>query len=58
MLTEQCLDSGMNSHYDSDHISQGYAQITGDLNCLTKDDILQIYSSEQDFRWSPNAEGG
>ena len=41
-------------YYDDDDYSQGYVQIKEALNALTKDDILQPYISDDNFRSSIN----
>ena len=38
--------------YDDDDYSQGYSQIKEAFRALTKDDILQPYISDHDFRCS------
>ena len=50
--TEQYPDSGIFLNYDDDDYSQGYGQIKEAFKALTKDDILQPYISEDDFRSS------
>ena len=50
--TEKYLDAAMLLNYDDDDYSQGYHEIKEALKALTKDDILQPYISEQDFRSS------
>ena len=52
--TEKYPDAGILLDYDDDDYSQGYHQIKEAFKALTKDDILQPYISEEDFR-SPNA---
>ena len=37
-------------NYDDDDYNQGYGQIKEALKALTKDDILQPYISDNDFR--------
>ena len=54
--TEKYPDAGIILNYDDDDYSQGYAQSKEALRALTKDDILQPYLSDDDFR-SSNAEG-
>ena len=49
--TEKCPDAGILLNYDVDY-SQGYHQIKEAFKALTKDDILQPYISEEDFRTS------
>ena len=50
--TERYPDSGILLHYDDDDYAQGYGQIKEAFKSLTKDDILQPYKSEDDFRSS------
>ena len=50
--TEKYPDSGILLNYNDDNYSQGYGQIKEDFKALTKDNILQPYISEQDFRSS------
>ena len=50
--TEKNPDAGILSNYDDDDYSQGYHQIKEAFKALTKDDILQPYLSEEDFRTS------
>ena len=50
--TEKCRDTGILLNYDDDDYSQGYHQIEEAFKALTKDDILQPYISEEDFRSS------
>ena len=52
ILTERYPDSGILLNYDDDNYSQGYGQIKEAFRALTKDDILQPYISEDDFRSS------
>ena len=49
---ERYPDSGMLLNYDDDNYVQGYGQIKEAFKSLTKDDILQPYISEDDFRSS------
>ena len=49
--TEKYPDAGILLNYDDDY-SQGYHQIKEAVKALTKDDILQPYISEADFRTS------
>ena len=49
--TEKYPDAGILLNYDDDY-SQGYHQIKEAFRALTKDDILQPYISEADFRTS------
>ena len=42
-------------NYDDDDYNQGYGQIEEAFKALTKDDILQPYISDNDFRSSNNA---
>ena len=48
--TEKYPDSPILLNYDEDEFSQGYGQIKEAIRALTKDDILQPYISEDDFR--------
>ena len=50
--TERYPDSSILLNYDDDDYSQGYDQIKEAFKALTKDDILQPYISEDDFRSS------
>ena len=50
--TEKYLDSGILLNYNDDDYSQGYGQIKEAFKALTKDNILQPYISEHDFRSS------
>ena len=51
--TEKYPDAGILLNYDDDDdYSQGYHQIKEVFRALTKDDILQPYISEEDFRTS------
>ena len=50
--TEKYPDAGVLINYDDDDYSQGYHQIKEAFRVLTKDDILQPYISEADFRRS------
>ena len=50
--TEKYPDAGILLNYDDDDYSQGYHQIKEALRASTKDDILQPYISEADFRRS------
>ena len=52
--TERYPDSGNLLNYDDDDYSQGYGQIKEAFRALTKDDILQPYITEDDFRSSNN----
>ena len=53
--TERYPDSGILLNYDDDEYSQGYGLIKEAFRALTKDDILQPYITEDDFR--PSNEG-
>ena len=48
--TEKCPDSATLLNYDDDDYSQGYGQIKEAFRALTKDNILQSFISEDDFR--------
>ena len=50
--TEKYPDSGILLNYNDDDYSQGYGQIKEAFKALTKDNILQPYISENDFRSS------
>ena len=50
--TEKYRDAGIFLNYEDDDYSQGYHQIKEAFRALTKDDILQPYISEADFRRS------
>ena len=50
--TEKYPDSGVLLNYNDDDYSQGYRQIKEAFKALTKDNILQAYISEHDFRSS------
>ena len=50
--TERYPDYAILLNYDDDDYSQGYGQIKEAFRALTKDDILQPYISEDDFRSS------
>ena len=50
--TEKYPDSGILLNYEDDDYSQGYGQIKEAFKALTKDDLLQPYISEHDFRSS------
>ena len=50
--TEKYPDSAIILNYDDDDYSQGYHQIKEVFKALTKDDILQPYICEEDFRSS------
>ena len=52
--TEKYPDSGILLNYDDDDYNQGYGQIKEAFRALTKDDILQPYISDRDFRSSNN----
>ena len=51
--TEKDPDNGNLLNSDDDNYSQGYAKMKKAFRALTKDDILQPFISEDDFRW-PN----
>ena len=50
--TEWYPDSAILLNYNDDEYSQGYGQIKEAFKAHTKDDILQPYISEDDFRSS------
>ena len=50
--TEKYPDSGILLNYNDDDYSQGYGQIKEAFKVLTKDNLLQQYLSEHDFRSS------
>ena len=50
--TERYPDSAILLNYEDDNFSQGYGQIKEAFRALMKDDILQPYVSEDDFRSS------
>ena len=50
--TEKYPDSGILINYNDDDYSQGYGQNKEAFKALTKDNILQQYVSENDFRSS------
>ena len=50
--TEKYPDSGFLLNYNDDNYSQGYGQIKEAFKALTKDDLLQPYISDVDFRSS------
>ena len=50
--TENYPDAGVLLNYDDDDCSQGYSQIKGVFRALTKDDILQTYIKDDNFRSS------
>ena len=50
--TERYPDSAILLNYEDDDYSQGYGQIKEAFKPITKDDILQPYISDQDFRSS------
>ena len=50
--TEKYPDSGILLNYNDDDYSQGYGQIKEAFKALTKDNILQPYISQHDFRLS------
>ena len=59
IVSVQCIigtgkypDAGMLLKYDDDDYSRGYGQIKEASRALTKDDILQLYISDHDFRSS------
>ena len=50
--TEKYPDAGILLNYEDDDYSQGYHQIKEAFRALAKDDILQPYITEEDFRTS------
>ena len=52
--TERYPDAGILLNYDDENYSQAYGLIKETFRALTKDDILQPYISENDFRSSNN----
>ena len=52
--TEKYLDSAILLNFDDDDYRQGYRPIKEGFRALTKDDILQPYISDTDFRSSDN----
>ena len=48
--TEKYPDSGILTNYNDDDHSQGYGQFKEAFKALTKDNLLQQYISEHDFR--------
>ena len=50
--SERYPDSGVLLNYEDDYYSQGYGQIKEAFKALTKDDILQPYISDHDFKSS------
>ena len=54
--TEKYPDSGILLNYNDDDYSQGYGQIKEAFKALTKDDLLQPYISNADFRSSNNGD--
>ena len=52
VASEKYPDSSILLNYDDDDYSQGYGQIKEDFRALGKDDILQPYISQQDFKSS------
>ena len=54
--TKKYPDSGILLNYNDDDYSQGYGQIKEAFRSLTKDNFLQPYISEHDFRSSNNGD--
>ena len=52
--TEKYPDSAILLNYNDDDYNQGYGEIKKVFKALTKDDILQPYISDNDFRSSNN----
>ena len=48
--TEKYPDNSILLNYNDDDYNQGYGQIKEAFRALTKDDILQPYISDNDFR--------
>ena len=62
VVSAQCIigagkypDAGILLNYDDDNYSQGYHQIKEAFKALTKDEILQPYISDDNFRTSNDA---
>ena len=53
---EKYPDSAILLNYNDDDYSQGYAQIKEAFKALTKNDLLQPYRSDNDFRSSNNGD--
>ena len=54
--TEKYPDSGILLNYNDDNYSQGYGQIKEAFKALTKDNLLQPYISDANFRSSNNGD--
>ena len=54
--TENYPDSGILLNYNDDNYSQGFGQIKEAFKALTKDNLLQPYISDDDFRSSNNGD--
>ena len=54
--TEKYPDSGILLNYNDDDYSQGYGENKEAFKALTKDDLLQPYISDADFRSSNNGD--
>ena len=52
--TENYPDTAIFLNYDDDDFSQGYGQIKEAFKAHTKDDMLQLYISDSDFRSANN----
>ena len=50
--TEENPDAGKLLNFDDDDYSQGYGQIREVFRALTKDDVLQSYEPDHNFRFS------
>ena len=50
--TEKYPDAGILLNYDDDDYTQGYSQVKEAFRALTKDDILQPYITNDDYRTS------
>ena len=54
--TEKYPDSTISLNYDDDDYNQAYGQIKKAFTALTKDNILQPFVSDHDFRSSNNGD--
>ena len=55
--TEKCPDPAILLNYDDDDYNQGYGHIKEAFKALTKDEKLQPYINDNDFRSSNNNKG-